>query len=320
MTSSGVRALAYIGIETSLVDEWAQFCTSVLGMQRSDEGDEQDWIGLRVDERSFRLGLHRSGSEGLAYVGWEVADEGELERVRAKVKEHGIDVAEGGRAHADARRVRSLISFKDPAGNSTEVCCGPRLSRSVFTPGAAGVGFVAGELGLGHVVVSADPYGASLDFYQDVLGFRTSDVYEKCPGETTFLRCNGRHHSLALADAGATALRHIMVEVDSVDAVGLALERCAQQGVPITRSLGRHSNDGMLSAYLQTPSGFEVEYGFGGRLVDDATWVVTEIRSPSVWGHWRPPLEGGGGPIGILVPGGNGKRPSGPSEGGAPSG
>ena len=39
-------------------------------------------------------------------------------------------------------------------------------------------------------------------------------------------------------------------------------------------TLGRHTNDLMTSFYVRTPSGFEIEYGTGGLVVDDDTWEV----------------------------------------------
>ena len=55
-------------------------------------------------------------------------------------------------------------------------------------------------------------------------------------------------------------------------------------------TLGRHTNDRMTSFYVRTPSGFEIEYGTGGLLVDDATWVVRPYDAGSVWGH-KPPAQ-----------------------------
>ena len=50
-------------------------------------------------------------------------------------------------------------------------------------------------------------------------------------------------------------------------------------------TLGRHANDLMVSFYVRTPGGFDIEYGTGGRLVDDATWVSRETTAVSLWGH-----------------------------------
>jgi hypothetical protein len=58
-------------------------------------------------------------------------------------------------------------------------------------------------------------------------------------------------------------------------------------------TLGRHSNDNMLSFYAKTPSGFFVECGWGGRTVNMDNWVPEELTiGPSLWGHergWLPP-------------------------------
>ena len=55
-------------------------------------------------------------------------------------------------------------------------------------------------------------------------------------------------------------------------------------------SLGRHTNDMMTSFYVRTPSGFEIEYGTGGVLVDEENWEVENYDAMSFWGH-RPPEE-----------------------------
>jgi hypothetical protein len=50
-------------------------------------------------------------------------------------------------------------------------------------------------------------------------------------------------------------------------------------------------NDHMVSFYLANPSHFAVEYGWGGRTIDDRVWQVEHYASvESVWGH--PELRG----------------------------
>jgi len=84
------------------------------------------------------------------------------------------------------------------------------------------------------------------------------------------------------AEAGIV---HLMIEVAALDDVGRALDRCARRGAPVSASLGRHANDLMVSFYVRTPGGFDIEYGTDGRLVDDATWVSRETTAVSLWGH-----------------------------------
>jgi 3,4-dihydroxy-9,10-secoandrosta-1,3,5(10)-triene-9,17-dione 4,5-dioxygenase len=45
-------------------------------------------------------------------------------------------------------------------------------------------------------------------------------------------------------------------------------------------------NDRMVSFYLANPSGFAVEYGWGGRTIDDTVWQTEHYDSvESIWGH-----------------------------------
>jgi len=57
-----------------------------------------------------------------------------------------------------------------------------------------------------------------------------------------------------------------------MDDVGATYDACTDKGVTITSTLGRHTNDRMTSFYMRTRSGFLVEYGHGGRLIDDERW------------------------------------------------
>ena len=128
----------------------------------------------------------------------------------------------------------------------------------------------------------------SVEFYANTLGFRVSDYWRPGDEDVVFMRCNPRHHSLALVPADEPALYHFMLEARTLDDVGYTLDRHQDSDTPISMGIGKHTNDRMVSFYSRSPSGFDVEFGFGGLLVDEATWTVTEITEPSFWGH-RPP-------------------------------
>jgi 3,4-dihydroxy-9,10-secoandrosta-1,3,5(10)-triene-9,17-dione 4,5-dioxygenase len=115
------------------------------------------------------------------------------------------------------------------------------------------------------------------------------ELFGREPGSQAmmrFLGVNARHHSLALAPMPASSgCVHVMVEVAGLDDVGRAMDRCTRRGARLSASLGRHANDRMVSCYLRTPAGFDIEYGTGGLLVDDATWVSRQSTAVSEWGH-----------------------------------
>ena len=81
-------------------------------------------------------------------------------------------------------------------------------------------------------------------------------------------------------------MHHLLLELYSLDDVGQGHDLARAQGDRVKVSLGRHNNDYMTSFYLQTPSNFLIEYGWGGRQVDVARWQPIEISTlASFWGH-----------------------------------
>jgi catechol 2,3-dioxygenase-like lactoylglutathione lyase family enzyme len=129
---------------------------------------------------------------------------------------------------------------------------------------------------------------AARQFYLNTLEFDLSDMVVMSEHiHVHFTRVNSRHHSLAFGHVpGSTEkFAHLMLQVDDIDAIGAAYDRALKGGAEITQTLGRHTNDRMLSFYLRTPSGFEIEFGTHGLEVDDKTWTVTTHTRPSIWGH-----------------------------------
>ena len=179
-----------------------------------------------------------------------------------------------------------------PAGNVIEAFCGPELAPDPFRPGRAVSGFRTGPLGMGHVAITVERVDTALAFYRDLLGFRLSD-YTLRPFKAYFMHLNPRHHSFAIIETGKAAVHHMMVELYMLDDVGQAYDLALGEEGRIGTTLGRHTNDFMTSFYSWTPSGFLMEYGWGGRSIDPDTWTASEMKyGPSLWGHdrgWLPP-------------------------------
>jgi 2,3-dihydroxybiphenyl 1,2-dioxygenase len=278
-----IQALGYLGIGSAKLDDWSDFAGGVLGMQTVDRGGGMR--AFRMDDRKQRLIVDAAMADGERVFGWEVADAAALDALAARLEAAGVPVRqeEGGRA--DQRCVARLISFADPAGNRLEAFCGAQVADTPFRPARDISGFRAGPLGMGHVLLMVPDVDAALAFYRDLLGFRISDFIR---GQVTayFLHVNPRHHSLALVQGPRSAMHHLMVELYSLDDVGQGYDIMLGKKDRIAATLGRHANDLMTSFYARTPSDILVEYGWGGRDVDDATWQPHERTSVgSFWGH-----------------------------------
>jgi 3,4-dihydroxy-9,10-secoandrosta-1,3,5(10)-triene-9,17-dione 4,5-dioxygenase len=292
---TGIQSLGYLRISSPDVGAWREFGVRVLGMVEG-RGPESGALYLRMDNFPARLVILPGERDALIASGWEVTGETALAELGQALEKAGVAVKTGTAAELAERRVGQLLRFEDPAGNAHEVFCSAALEHRPVGS-AYGTRFVTGLMGLGHVVLPVADAEPALRFYTEVLGFRLRDSIRMAPellGRPAggpplwmrFLGCNPRHHSLALAPFPAEAgIVHLMIEVASLDDAGRAMDRCARRGAPVTATLGRHANDLMVSFYVRTPGGFDIEYGTDGAVVDDATWVSRETTAISLWGH-----------------------------------
>ena len=280
-----IQALGYLGIRSDKLDDWSGFAGRLLGMQEVDRGGKA--LAFRMDDRKQRLVVSDEPGETLAFVGWEVESRSDLEAYATRLDQAGHAVEPGSKALADRRFVDDLIVVHDPDGNRIELVWKPMRAEETFQPGRPISGFNTGPLGMGHAVLHVKDAEALLPFYRDLLDFRLSD-YGLSPFPLYFFHVNGRHHSFALVGSGQAGFHHFMVEYMNLDDVGQGFDLAQLQPDRVAYTLGRHTNDYMTSYYANTPSGFFVESGWGGRVIDPATWEPHETHvGPSFWGHER---------------------------------
>lgn len=286
--------LAYIVLEVSDLQRWEDFAVNIIGMQAGARGDGT--LDLRVDDYPWRIRLESGGADDLTVAGWALDDEAALLTYVERVRAAGGDVRRAGDDLARSRGVPALYVLDDPIGFRHEFFYGRAAADTPFASAVlTGPGFRTGDLGLGHILPVAKDYAASKRFYTEVMGLRLSDIIreELAPGivaDATFFHSGtGRHHSLATGQfPSRRLLNHFMVELMSMDDVGFAYDRARKAGYRILLHLGHHPNDKMFSFYVEAPSGFGVEVGHGGIVIEDKeSWQVVTHTRMSDWGHQR---------------------------------
>ena len=277
-----ISALGYLGIRSGQIDDWSDFASKLLGMQQVDRAGKT--LAFRMDDRKQRLIVSDETGDTLSFIGWEVAEKSDLEQYATRLEAEGVVVEYGNAELLDRRFVSELIYFYDPDGNRVELFYKPMLTTDPFEPGRSISGFNTGVLGMGHCVLNVKDADKMLGFYRDLLLFEVSD-FGLSPYPMYFFHVNKRHHSLALLGTGKSGFHHFMVEYKHLDDVGQGYDIAQLEEGRIAYTLGRHTNDYMTSFYAHTPSGFFVENGWGGRLIDPATWEPHEtFDGPSFWG------------------------------------
>ena len=283
-----VCSLGYVRLESTDLAAWRVFGGDFLGMMQVDGADPES-LYFRMDHYPPRFVVAPGAESKMTAVGFEVMNARHLDQLVDGVEGAGIKVVRGTDAECVERRVTGFVKFDDPAGNPVELFYGPILDHvRVQTPTVSG--FVTGDQGMGHVIVAADDGQATFDFYTNVLGF----VERNTMRTTWFLGCNPRHHTFGIATRpGPGALLHFMIEAATLDDVGLALDRAQKYDIPMMSSLGKHTNDHMVSFYVYSPELYAVEFGWNGQRVEHEE-PTYEITQGALWGHkFTPPPTAG---------------------------
>lgn len=287
-----VKALGHVIVASTDLEQWHVFATELLGLQCAER--TADRLLFRMDHYTYRISVHKSDYDGLIATGWDVGNEADLNTLVARLEDAGYKVSHASATEAAERHVDRFARLRDPDDlYDIELFCGKRNSTARFVSPTAAQ-FVAGDLGVGHVaqvVTDADAYRR---LYRDLFGFRLSDHVDAhgAKAELEFLHCNPRHHSFAFIEAVAgvtppVGIAHLMLEVDDLDTVGRSYDKVLAGAAPLRSTLGKHTNDKMTSWYATGPSGFGVEYGYDGLIIDDDSWLPTRYDAAHYWGHHR---------------------------------
>lgn len=295
-----VKSLGYVVIEATDLDAWRRFAAETLGVMPAPS-PRDDVALFRLDDRPFRFWIQQGSRDAFVAAGWEFASRADHAAALDRLRAAGRPVEIADAMECRARCVYELARTSDPAGNAMELYYGRFVDYAPFASPAGVSGFVTGDngdLGMGHVVLTAPNFEETHAFYKEVLGFADTDLGRFYlqgggPGDPgvgfAFMHCNGRHHSLALGEMpeSPSGAVHMMLEVASLPDVGRAYDKVLRSkgAIPVSATLGQHVNDKMTSFYMRTPGGFDLEYGWDGMVIDPASWTPTTSMTVSAWGH-----------------------------------
>jgi len=290
-----VAAIGYLRFGSTDQASLLKFCTDVLGLMDAGLDDPAGTRFLRMDDHPFRFMLEAGDSDTLLAIGLESRSPGDWQATCDRLAAAGQVVREGSEEEAARRCVTRFVTVQDPSGNTVELYHGRKLDYRPFNSPVGVPCFVTTDelncdMGFGHAVIPAPECEETTAFYTELLGMAVCDVLElrAPPSKVVFMHGdNPRQHSLALYDQPyPVGVVHVMVEVGTLDEVGLALDRARRAGHPIITSLGRHVNDNMCSFYVLAPGGIAFEYGYDGLLVNDwSSYTPTISTEGDLWGH-----------------------------------
>lgn len=259
-----IIGIGYLGFETAKLDEWRDYGPNVMGFQlgKSPEADP-DSLYFRTDDRRHRLAFHPGPIDRIAYIGWEAKGRMEYLAAVERFRAYGIEVTPGNQALCELRGVKELIRFRDPVGYQHELFYAQKWTPRSFVPGRSHGGFVAGNRGVGHVVLITPEYTPALEqFLVEIMGFHWYGSGAG-KGRTGFFRSKLNtytSHDIGYGHGpGRMGIQHIGLFVSSVRDVGETYDLVKKRDIPLQMTLGQHMQDPHLSFYHFSPSGFAIE-------------------------------------------------------------
>jgi len=288
--------LGYVAINVSDLDRSAAFYEQLWGLQPNGGiGDECRFFRCSANHHEFIL---FKGEPGLKRIAWQMESESDVDRIADRLRSHGLRVVEVDAVEQAFLRQGRSVRFADPyTGATHEYFATMEQETAPWTPKLANI------LRIGHLVLKTPKFHEAVEFYTNVLNFRTSDAI----GEVVnFMRCfpNPLHHSIGLSNSAGHGLHHVNFMVSEIDDIGRALWRFQNSDVPIVRGPGRHPPSGSVFLYVLDPDGMTVEYSFGME-----EFPETDARDhrvlppiPESIDYWGAPTDKRLGKIGLVEP------------------
>jgi catechol 2,3-dioxygenase len=216
------------------------------------------------------LALHRASRPEVRNVTFSVSDAADLDAIAARAGNAGGKLLAGPHP-VEEPGGGTAVTVQDPQGRILRFVHGDERLEELSRSDAPSR--------ITHVVFNSENVAVAQRFFEEALGFRLSDRTRIM----AFMRCNGDHHSIALADSDANTLNHIAFVMPDLDAVMRGAGRMSDAGWPIEWGVGRHGPGNNVFSYFVGPDDFVIEYTADVLQVDDSY----QVGGPSDW-TWPP--------------------------------
>lgn len=250
------RRLAYVALNVTDVARSDRYYQDMLGLQAAGTASDGEHL-YRCSEHHHDLILHQAPVPGLRRVAWEMESPDDLAKLRCHFARLGIASHSMDADYCAALGLDAAFQITEPnTGANFEYCGRMAKAASAYTPTVTRI------VRLGHVVLGAQHYDDTEQFFTDALNYRISD---RIDGAVTFMRCfpNPLHHSLGLSKSDSNRLHHVNFMVTDIDDIGRALHRARKLNVPIVFGPGRHPPSESIFLYFLDPDGNTLEYSYG---------------------------------------------------------
>jgi 2,3-dihydroxy-p-cumate/2,3-dihydroxybenzoate 3,4-dioxygenase len=261
------------------------------------------WVGtrndgaemFRCDKERYSVVLHEHAPAGFRCAGWMLEDASQFDALHQRLRDNDVPYEILTDAECSDRHLARATRMVEP---NTQATLEFYLPEDISTEFAFEASHTRIQR-LGHVVFSTPRRAQAHAFFRDVLDFLDSDSIGEM---ATFMRPAGSpyHHGIGIGAAEHAHFHHLNFMVESIDDIGVGMNRCAKREVPIVYGPGRHPASQSVFLYFLDPDAMTLEYSFGMEEFEDIGARAPRVLPPKpesvdMWGSLPDPRMGATG-------------------------
>ena len=240
------KRIGHATFTTPDIDRQIEYYRNVVGLHVVDREPKRAFLGTNSGQLAvvLKLGAH----ETCERISFEVSPSTSF----AEMSKHLAALGLKAETRTDSiPGLSQILTFQDLKGTTIELFSEPGFVNK----GAQVGGAVA--LKLGHLAFVVEDPKATAEFYENVLGFRTSDWI----GDYfVFLRCGPDHHTVNFIRGSTVKMHHIAFEMRDTAHLHNALDQLGQKSMDVIWGPVRHGPGHNVAAYHFNPDGQMVEF------------------------------------------------------------
>ena len=278
MSTIQCRRLGHATLWTPDLDRMIDYYTELIGLQLIEREPGRAFLATR--EGLEAICLEKGDRAELARIAFQVAPGTDLGGTVNALRDAGITAE---RRNGISPGIADCVAFTDPKGTLIEIFADYTFAkREKKQQGIM-------PFKLGHVAYRCHDVAKVVRFYEEHLGFRTSDWR----GNTfAFMRCGVDHHTVNFVIDEEQKLHHIAFEVKDWGEIHRSAEHLARHDIRLVWGPGRHIIGHNIAIYQRNADEVRVElFTEMDQMKDEALgyfdprpWHQDTPQRPKIWG------------------------------------
>ncbi|MEU6807298.1 VOC family protein [Streptomyces neyagawaensis] len=280
----GITHLRHVDLAVPDYATQRAFYTDTWGLREVGSDGDLSYLAAEGSPEQYVIRLRRAADKRLDLIAFGAVDRAAVDALAQRLGGAGVplvtepgDLATAGGGYG--------FRFFDIDGRTVEISADVEVRTHRKVEEGESI-----PVRISHAVVNSTDIARTRSFYERHLGFRLSDTLHKDDmGDLMhFMRCNDRHHSLAIAHGPHTSVHHVSFEMRGIDEYLRGTGRVMRAGIKKVWGPGRHLAGNNTFSYFLDPSGNTMEYTTELERLDEDAWHphIYDVDDPLTQDQW----------------------------------